>query len=153
QAHVPFAARTEARAGGDDDGGLFEDSCRERGRIHTLRILDPDVERSLRGDRAEAGLGERSEREIATALIDRPRALDAALISGERGDPGFLYGLEDAGVDVRLHLAEAGDQLFVADREADPPARHVVGLRKRVELDADVARAVDLEERQRLLAV
>ncbi len=49
--------------------------------------------------------------------------------------------------------ASARDHLAVADGEADPPARHVVALRQREELDADVLRARHLQEARRLVAV
>ena len=49
--------------------------------------------------------------------------------------------------------ASARDHLAVADREADAPARHVVALREREELDADVLGARHLQEARRLVAV
>ncbi len=49
--------------------------------------------------------------------------------------------------------AERVDEVLVADHEADAPARHVVALRHREELDRDVARAFDLHDRRRLPAV
>src|SRR5262249_18523416 len=41
----------------------------------------------------------------------------------------------------------------VAAYEPEPPARHVVGLRRREELDANFLRAGHLEERRRLVAI
>src|SRR5207245_11465117 len=42
--------------------------------------------------------------------------------------------------------------LRIADREPDTPARHVEGLRERVELDRDVPAAGNLEDARRALA-
>ncbi len=49
--------------------------------------------------------------------------------------------------------ASARDHPGIAADEAEPPAGHVVRLRGREDLDADVARARHLEERWRLIAV
>ena len=45
------------------------------------------------------------------------------------------------------------DDLLVADAKADAPTRHVVALRQREELDADVLGARHLEKTRRLIAV
>src|SRR5581483_2909800 len=51
-----------------------------------------------------------------------------------------------AGVDVALHPHQCVDEGSVADGHGDPPAGHVVALRKRVKLDADVTGALGLKE-------
>ena len=56
-------------------------------------------------------------------------------------------------VEVRLELRQRGDDLVVAEQEAHSPARHREGLRERVELDGDVLRTRDLQDRRRLIAV
>ena len=67
--------------------------------------------------------------------------------------PAYWIGVEDPRVGVLLHLADRGDQLRIPDGHADPPARHVVGLREGVELDAHLLRPVGGQEAQPLLAV
>src|SRR2546422_10121310 len=69
------------------------------------------------------------------------------------GDPGFLHGLERAGVEVALDLAEPGQHLLVADGEPDSPASHVEGLRQRVKFDPDLLGAIRLQEAGRAPAV
>ena len=58
-----------------------------------------------------------------------------------------------AGGEVVEQQADAPHELRVADREADPPAGHPVDLRRRPQLDRDVARAVDLEHAARAAPV
>jgi len=60
------------------------------------------------------------------------------LISLQRDDAGDLDGLEGAVVEVALDARERVDHPRIAADEAHPPARHIVGLRQREDLDADV---------------
>ena len=62
-------------------------------------------------------------------------------------------GREGAVVEVGLDPGERADQPRVAGGEADPPARHRVGLGERAELDRDVEGARRLEDRGRRLVV
>src|SRR5260370_22101167 len=68
-------------------------------------------------------------------------------------DRSPLDGLEDAGVDVGLQLPNQGHQVRPSTHPADAPAGHVVRLRQRVELEADLLGAVDLEDAERPVAV
>jgi hypothetical protein len=71
----------------------------------------------------------------------------------EGGDGGDLDGGEGAVVEVALDAAERGDELLVADHEADAPAGHVVALGEGEELDGDVLGAGDFEDGGRAVAV
>src|SRR5437763_1290218 len=65
-----------------------------------------------------------------------------------------IYARHDPpGVDARLDLRERRRDLGSRSSPTAAPACHVVGLRHRVELDRDVARAVDLEDARRHVAV
>jgi hypothetical protein len=65
--------------------------------------------------------------------------------SGGRG----LDREELPGVHERLHARQGRDGVGAARRPTDPPARHVVRLREGVELDGDLAGAVDLQDARR----
>jgi hypothetical protein len=58
-----------------------------------------------------------------------------------------------AGGEVVEQQADAPDHLGVADGEAHAPAGHAVDLRRRPQLDGDLARAVDLEHAARAAPV
>ena len=79
--------------------------------------------------------------------------VDVSGLLTERLDPRVLDRVEDPGVRVFLHLADRGDELRIPDGHADPPARHVVGLREGVELDAHLLRPFGGEKTEPFLAV
>ena len=91
--------------------------------------------------------------DVAALAVGLADLLDVVLraVQGVRG--GDLHRLEDAVVEVALDARQRRHDLPVADHEADPPARHVVALGEREELDPDVLRARHLEERGRHVAV
>ena len=64
--------------------------------------------------------------------------LDAILRAVEGGGGGDLDRREGAVVEIGFDPSQRSDQPLVADREADAPAGHVVGLGKRRELDRDI---------------
>ena len=116
----------------------------------TVGQADPHVERSLARCRELAGDGEYT----AASLFVQPHALGHGFLRpGQRRDRGFLQRREDAGAHVILECRHPGDELFVADDEADPPTRHSEALRHREQLDADVARAALGEEALGLASV
>ena len=62
-----------------------------------------------------------------------------------------LYAAESSAVDVALDFQYPLDELGVRGAQAHTPARHVVALRHRVELNAAVLGAGHLQERQRMV--
>src|SRR5690606_19258071 len=71
----------------------------------------------------------------------------------ERGNGRHLYGRESAVVVIALDARQRIDELTVAHHETDAPARHVVAFAHGEELDRDVARAFDLHDGGRHIAV
>jgi len=70
----------------------------------------------------------------------------ALLIALQRDDAGDLDGLEGAVIQVGLDAGQRMDHLRVAAHEAQPPAGHIVRLRRREELDPDLLGPGHLEE-------
>ena len=108
---------------------------------------DPGEERPFR-----AGAGRCSDA-VSTRLVASATRLDRVLRAAQRGDPGLLDRPEDARTQVRRQEVDPRHDLGVPDHEPEPPARHPVRLRHRVELDADLLRARHGEEAVRLAAV
>src|SRR5260370_26450635 len=96
---------------------------------------------------------ERLRHQTMTPRIDLARGERFRFAAVERLDGGPLHRLEDARVDVGLELSDESDQVGAPTHPADAPARHVVGLRERVELETDLLSALDLEQAQRPVAV
>ena len=140
------ATRAEALAGRDRDAMLLEQVIAG----DAVGQAEPDEERAL-APRVDSG--ERGQRAVAPALVDRATFLDRVLRPGQRCDPRLLHRPEDAGEDVILQHLDARDELCVADREAEPPPRHAVASSTSEQLDADVARAVHREKALRAPAV
>src|SRR5262249_3630166 len=145
--------RAEAVAGRRYDAGFVQKARGEVRRVESLRHRDPDIKRGFGLLAFEAGLVQAVDENVATLLKNFARRLDQLVALVQRLDRRFLYGLENAGVDIRFHLREAADDLRIADGHADAPAGHVEALRQRVELDADLAGAVQLEKAHRPVAV
>ena len=91
--------------------------------------------------------------QVAPALVGRPELVEVLRWALERGDRGALDRGELPAVEVGLHDAERADRLGRARRPADPPAGHVVELRRRAELERDVLRARRLQGRGRHVPV
>ena len=90
---------------------------------------------------------------IATGLVfghDSGHAFLGPIECGNRGD---LNRREGAVVVIALDLGECGDQVFVANHKADPPAGHVVAFGHREKLHRHVTRARHLHDRWRRPAV
>src|SRR5258706_845473 len=84
---------------------------------------EPDEERALA---PRVVFRERRERSIAARLVERTTLLDAVLRSGEGCDGGLLRRHEDPRELVALQVLDPRDDLGVADRKTDPPARHAI---------------------------
>ncbi len=129
--------------------GLGKEPLRKFHRAHVVIALgdgDPGEHRGLRHGDLPAGATEAFDEHVAAPAIEVAIELDDVLRAVERGNRGGLDGRERAIVQVRLHAGESRDQARVADREADPPAGHAVGLRHGGELDRDLSRALDLQD-------
>ena len=129
-----------APPGRDHDGGLLEHVLAVRRRaVEALRDRRPDVDRRLRRLDVDADLAQRVDDEVAAARVERVHlALVAVGVGAQRRDAGELDGLEQPRVDVRLQPPVVLDRLGVADDRRAAPAGHVVALRPREDLDADV---------------
>ena len=90
---------------------------------------------------------------VAPLLVGHRDLAHALLGAFEREDRGDLDRGEGAVVVVALHPRQRRHQVAVADHEAHAPARHVVALGHREELDRDVARTGYLHDRRRAIAV
>ena len=97
--------------------------------------------------------GDGLEHVVAAPLVDSSTFFDGVLGTGERGDAGALDRLVDADAVVMGEELEAGDDLRVADDEAEPPARHAVALRHGEHLDTDLFGPWGCEEALRRGAV
>src|SRR4029450_10729198 len=121
-------------------------------RLPRIRDLGPDEHRRPRRRYVPAGALEPVAEDIAPRAIRGADLVDAILRSVQRRDGSDLQGLEGAVVQIALHPGEGPDELRVHAGEADAPTRHVVALRKREELDADLLRSGNLEQARRLIA-
>ena len=90
---------------------------------------------------------------VATALVLLNHLRHAILRAVERGDRGDLYRGEGAVIVIAFDPRQCVDQFLVANHEPDAPASHVVTLAHGEELDGHVARAGDLHDGRRLVAV
>jgi len=90
---------------------------------------------------------------VAALAVHLDDLVHHLLVALERDDARDLDGLEGAVVEVGLDAGQGGDHAGVAADEPHPPARHVVRLRQREDLDADVLRPGHREEGRRLVAV
>ncbi len=96
-----------------------------------------------------AGAGEAFDQHVAAVFVEGARRRDAVLRAVERRHRRRLDRRERAIIEVRLDPRQRGDELRIADREADPPAGHRIGLAHAGELDRDVLRARHLQDRRR----
>src|SRR5712692_10873185 len=85
--------------------------------------------------------------------VRRTRRARLLLPTMERFDGCPLDRLEDAGVDIRLELANETNEVGAPAHPADSPAGHVESLGQRVELEPDFAGPWDLEQAERPVAV
>src|SRR5229473_5090555 len=139
--------------GGDVHAHLIEDVAGESDRVISRWNRRPYVKgRAWRLDRPPQAL-ERLRHQPVAPRIDLARGERFRFAAVERLDGGPLHRLEDARVDVGLELADESDQVGAPAHPADAPARHVVGLRERVELETDLLCALDLEQAQWPVAV
>jgi hypothetical protein len=86
-------------------------------------------------------------------LVHQTNFFDAILRPVERLNSSDLDGLKYPVIKITLDARQGVDDLLVADAKADAPAGHVVALRKRKKLNADVFCSRHLKKAWRLVAV
>src|SRR5262245_44779265 len=156
EAHELIAALAEADPRRHRHLGLVQQELRELERAHRLVLagdLGPHEHRRLRLAHVPAGALHALAQHVAPLAIGLADLVHVVLRTVERVRGRDLERLEGAVVEVALDAGERRDDLGMPDGEPDAPPRHVVALRQGEELDADVARPGDLEERRRLVAV
>src|SRR3989475_313653 len=152
----PLAVLTEADPGRDGDLRLLDQELREFQRAHAPEILRnrrPDEHGALRLLDRPAELVQPIDQDVAALARNLHDVAHDGGIALQRDDAGDLDGLEGSVVEIRLDASQRVHHLRVAADETEPPARHVVGLRRREDLHADVLGARHLEERRRLVTV
>src|SRR5438093_416812 len=154
--HVALAVLAEADARRHGHLGLLDQELGELERAQAAEGIgngSPHEHRALRLGHVPAELVEPVHQDVPALSMKLDDLVDALLVALERDNAGDLDRLEGAVVQVRLDAGQHGDHSGVAADEAETPAGHVVRLRGREDLDADVARARHLEEGRRPIAV
>ncbi len=93
------------------------------------------------------------DHDVAPRLVALADFLDAILRAVERRGRRDLDRREGAVIEIGLHARQRRDQRRIADREADAPAGHRIGLAGRGEFDRDLFRARHLQHRGRRIVV
>src|SRR2546423_3265665 len=153
EADESLAVDAEAAAGTDRDLGLAEESQREVVRALVRGHRRPDEHRRARPLDPPVDARQPVAQRVSPALVDRGDLRRAFARLAERDRRRDLQRLEAAVVEVRLEPRQRGDHVGPPEHERDPPARQREALRQRIELDRDLARAVDLEDRPWPVAV
>src|SRR6058998_1665053 len=154
--HVALAVLAEADARRDRHLGLLNQELGELERAEATEGVGdrrPHEHRALRLGHVPADLVEPVDQNVAALSVNLDDLVDTLLVGLEGDDAGDLDRLEGAVVQVGLDARQRGDHPGVAADEAEAPAGHVVRLRGREDLDADLARPRHLEERGRLITV
>jgi hypothetical protein len=120
---------------------------------HLGRELEPDEERPLAARLRGELASQRIDHAVAPLLVPCDSIRDAVLRPVERRDACLLDSPEHTRADVIREQFQPCDQLGVPDDEAQPPARHPVGLRHREHLDAHLLRTRLGKEARRAAAV
>src|SRR5438477_6174087 len=151
EAHVALAVLAEADAGRHRHLGLLDEELGELQRAEAAERLGnrrPHEHGGPRLGHAPAELVEPIDQHVAALAMHLDDLADALLVAFQRHDAGDLDRLERPVVEVRLDPGQRADHLRVAAHEAQAPAGHVVGLRGREDLDADLLGARHLQERR-----
>src|SRR5215472_2537036 len=94
-----------------------------------------------------------ADQHIPPFLIPEYGFLDTVLRSIQRNDAGNLQRLKNAVIQVALNLGQRANDLSISDTKPHTPSRHVVGLGKGIELDADILSPRDLQKTRCLVSV
>src|SRR2546422_6946382 len=154
--HVALAVLAEPDARRDGHPRFLDEHVGELERAQRAERLGdwrPDEHRALGLRHRPAELVEPVDEDVAALSVDLDDLGHARLIALERDDAGDLDRLEGAVVQIGLDARQRMDHPGVAAHEGEPPAGHVVRLRRREDLDADLLRPRNLEERRWLVAV
>mmetsp|Transcript_2839 Transcript_2839/g.7339 ORF Transcript_2839/g.7339 Transcript_2839/m.7339 type:complete len:399 (+) Transcript_2839:976-2172(+) len=146
---MAIAVVAEADAGRHADLGLLEQLPGELQRAELAvgrRDGRPDIHAGLRAVDRPAGFNQAFVQHVAAPLVAGGDVLHALLVALQRGDGGDLQRREGAVVVVALDAGQRGDEVGVADHEADAPAGHVVALAEREELHRHVLGARHLHD-------
>src|SRR5262249_12454249 len=104
---IPLARRAESIARSRHDPGRLEQvSCEGSGRI-SIRYGYPDIECGRREIDFQAEFLQAWYQRVASLLIDRSNAVSQGIIQPQRRDPGGLYRLEHARVQIAFYLTES----------------------------------------------
>ena len=153
-AEEAFATRAEAGAGHHDDAFVLEQPLGEQRARHLAR----EAGSTDTSSRAATSQAKPAARNASTAASRR--ALKVATLAGTKSS--WLSSAATPAACTAMNCpVSVNDFTFVStdgdlgrrDGPAAAPARHVVRLGERVKLDRDVARAVDLEDARRHVAV
>src|SRR5262249_52726972 len=156
EAHVALAVLAKADARGHRHLRFLDAELRELQGAHGPERLGdrrPHEHRALRLGHLPAELVEPVHEHVATLAVDLDDLFHHLLVPLERDDARDLDGLEGAIVEIRLDARERGDHAGIAAHEAHSPARHVVRLRQREDLDANLLGTRHAEARGRRVAV
>src|SRR5437868_6073784 len=147
-----FAFLAESDAGRDRDMRFGQQAFGELHRTELLELLRdrrPGEHRGFGRRDVPSGAAEAFDQHVAPLAVEIAVEFDDVLRAVQSGAGGGLYRREGPIIEVGFDPRQRFDQPRIADREADPPSGHRIGLGHRGELDRDVPRAVDLEDRRR----
>ena len=113
----------------------------------------PGEHRCGRSRNGPAGRRKALHHDVPALAVDVPHLRDTVVRPVECGSRRDLNGRVGAVVEVALHPGERREQALVADREADAPAGHGIGLRHRGKFDRHVDRPRHLQHRRRRLTL
>jgi hypothetical protein len=156
ESDVLVAELAEPDPGRDRHLRFAQQHLRELDRAERAKLLGdagPHEHRRLRPLDRPAGARQAVAQHVAAALIGAADVGHALLRPVERVNRRHLDRCEDAVVGVALEARQRAHHLAIPDREAHAPARHVVALGQREELDSDLLGALHLQEARRLVAI
>ena len=150
---MAFPAGAEGRARYQRDVFGLEQFFGELvGGVARARDVREDVERALRLEARQAHLREAVVDQVAAAVVLGDHLFHVLLTVAQRLDGGNLGRDRRAEHRVLVNLRHSADERLVAERVADAPARHRVGLREAVEEDRALLHAGQRGEADVLLA-
>src|SRR5262245_124894 len=141
EADVALAVLAEADPRRDRDLGLLDQQLGELERADAaegLRDRCPHEHGGPGHRNGPAELVEPVDEDVPALAMHLHDLVHGRLVPFQGHDPGDLDGLEGAVVEVGLDPGQGVDHAGIAAHEGQPPARHVVRLGGREDLDADL---------------
>src|SRR5579885_2146595 len=120
---------------------------------HALRRAQPHVEGRFDRLHLPTKLAKTFDSQISALDIQLVAVFDMIGWAVETGYGSRLYSAKHIRVDVRFDFSQVSDGFLIANREADSPSRHIVGLRECMQFDGDIFGSLYLENRRRFVAV